>query len=523
MKQSKNTAKNKLIATLILGLAITGSATSKTSAMFPNRTDTHTDTRSCTTTPEGSTETSSLTSSAQQESFFTLDDMYPVTSESNSPELPPVTSLDDLMSSSPVESYSQRISPDEQEFNEIQTRERTSLFDADRDRYSNIGSIGRQNSKRDMSLGEGEYVTKERSVINASKVIKETIGDQKLSIIATQAPKQKTISSFWDLIFSGKHVNDIVVLGNPWPETNPDIPSETIQDYWSSKAILASSKYEITRNKETEVAPAYATRYGGAKPISDSANKTVVTITNRLTGESKTVNVYNYHAWPDKELPTETSDFDNFVSMFKDTRKLVVHCSAGVGRTGTFSACLEVLRRGTTANVRNLVTEMRTCRVCMVQTPKQYSFVKEYQRRHNPADSIPDSPRISDEQAFAAGSTLSDMSNPTEQSRFPMPLTRPSTRRQSAANASALNETSNPNPLAASRAAGSTLSDMPNPLVQLCFPTPLTRPSTRRQPAANTSALNKTSNPNPLAASRAAGSTLSDMPNPVEQSRCPKP
>ncbi len=385
MKQSKNTVKNKLIATLILGLAITGGTPSKTSAMFPNRTNTHTDTRSCTTTPEGSTETSSLTSSAQQEPFFTPDDMDPVTSESNNPEFTPVTSFDALMPNIPVESYSPRIS-DEQEFNEIQTRERTSLFDADRDRYERVGSIGPQNSKRDMSLGEGEYVTKTGSVINASKVIKETIGGQKFSIIATQAPMQSTIDSFLDLIFSSKHVKDIVVLGNPWPYTKYiDWSISDLSDYWSSKAKLVSFKYTITRNEETEDASYYAIRYGGAKPISDSANITVVTITDKSTGKSKTVNVYNYIHWPDQQSPIEASDFDNFVSMFKDTRKLVVHSSAGIGRTGTFSACLEVLRRGaTTANVRDIVTEMRTRRVDMVENPEQYSFVKEYQRRHNP-------------------------------------------------------------------------------------------------------------------------------------------
>ncbi len=357
MKKSKNTVKNKLIATLILGLTIAGSITSSNvSAMFSNKT---------------------------KRARLSITN------------------------------------PDEQEFNEIPVEGRISEHDSTRDRYPNIGSVGKQNSKRDMTSGKGEYVTKEDSVINASKIIKETIDGKKFSIIATQAPKQTTISSFWDLIFSSKHVKDIVVLGNPWPETNPDIPSEAIQDYWSSKAILASSKYEITRNKETEVAPVYAMRYGGAKPISDSANKTVVTITNRLTGESKTVNVYNYHAWPDHGLPTETSDFDNFVSMFKDKRKLVVHCSAGVGRTGTFSACLEVLRRGAeTADIRDIVTEMRTHRTLMVQNLDQYLFVKEYQKRHTPDDSIQDSPKPVDR--IIGQRPLCDSRHPLWDSRHPL-------------------------------------------------------------------------------------------------------
>ena len=283
----------------------------------------------------------------------------------------------------PVESYSQGISPDEQEFNEIKrnSRNRTSTHNADRDRYDNVGSVGTPNSRRIMSLRNvlptSEYVTKANSEINASKVIKETIDGQKFSIIATQAPKGSTIDAFWDLIFSGKYVNDIVALGSPLLEDGT--PNPALQNYWSS-GELSSSKYTITHTEP--------------QTISDSADKIAVTITDKSTGKSKTVNVYNYHAWPDHGLPMEPSDFDNFVSMFKDKRKLVVHCSAGVGRTGTFSACLEVLRRGAeTADVRDIVTEMRTHRTLMVQNLDQYLFVKEYQKCHTPDDSIQDSPK----------------------------------------------------------------------------------------------------------------------------------
>ena len=321
--------KNKLIATLILGLTIAGNTTNlKTDAMFPSR-------------------------------------PY-----------------------KPVESYSQRISPDEREFNEIQrnSRNRTSTHNADRDRYDNVGSVGTPNSRRIMSLRNvlptSEYVTKANtnSEINASKVIKETIDDKKFSIIATQAPMKSTINAFWDLILYSKHVYDIVVLGNSLLEDGT--PNPNLQNYWSSNT-LPSDQYTIVRSE-----PQF---------ISKSANKTTVTITDKSTGKSKTVEVYNYHAWPDHGLPTETSDFDNFVSMFKDKRKLVVHCSAGVGRTGTFSACLEVLRRGAeTANVRDIVTEMRTHRTLMVQKLEQYLFVKEYQRCHTVAGSLSVPPTAED-------------------------------------------------------------------------------------------------------------------------------
>ena len=86
---------------------------------------------------------------------------------------------------------------------------------------------------------------------------------------------------------------------------------------------------------------------------------------------------YQYTSWPDDEVPQFATSFLNFVRRVQkahDKSKggpLLVHCSAGVGRTGTFIALdtlLDRMRSKTSISVFEVVKDMRRRRVLMVQT-----------------------------------------------------------------------------------------------------------------------------------------------------------
>lgn len=74
------------------------------------------------------------------------------------------------------------------------------------------------------------------------------------------------------------------------------------------------------------------------------------------TGESREIYHFHYTTWPDFGVPESPAAFLNFLLKVRDSGSLgpehgpsVVHCSAGIGRSGTFSlvdTCL-VLVRGT--------------------------------------------------------------------------------------------------------------------------------------------------------------------------------
>nr|KAG5699346.1 hypothetical protein BaRGS_004283 [Batillaria attramentaria] len=95
------------------------------------------------------------------------------------------------------------------------------------------------------------------------------------------------------------------------------------------------------------------------------------------------VTQYHYMAWPDHGVPLAASlvDYWRYVkARATSTVPLLVHCSAGVGRTGTFIAldiASEKESRGDDVNVNEIVTQLREQRALMVQSEAQYKFLHE--------------------------------------------------------------------------------------------------------------------------------------------------
>uniref|UniRef100_A0A669PEM0 Receptor-type tyrosine-protein phosphatase O n=2 Tax=Phasianus colchicus TaxID=9054 RepID=A0A669PEM0_PHACC len=96
---------------------------------------------------------------------------------------------------------------------------------------------------------------------------------------------------------------------------------------------------------------------------------------------------FNYTAWPDHGVPTANAaeSILQFVQMvrqksIKSKGPMIIHCSAGVGRTGTFIALdrlLQHIRDHEFVDILGLVSDMRSYRMSMVQTEEQYIFIHQ--------------------------------------------------------------------------------------------------------------------------------------------------
>jgi tyrosine-protein phosphatase non-receptor type 9 len=114
------------------------------------------------------------------------------------------------------------------------------------------------------------------------------------------------------------------------------------------------------------------------------------------SGEQRWINHYHYDAWPDYGVPASTEHLRQLCHALDDCRRIgchiTVHCSAGIGRTGTFLAIDMLLQRllwlklqvqqslsvatiTSVLNVPALVAALRQQRAGMVQTMDQYSCV----------------------------------------------------------------------------------------------------------------------------------------------------
>jgi protein tyrosine phosphatase len=123
----------------------------------------------------------------------------------------------------------------------------------------------------------------------------------------------------------------------------------------------------------------------------------VITFENRLFYEKRlieikymsrtsTVEHYYYKEWPDKSCPSEAQSVLNLINKMNikcslfDSSPVLVHCSAGIGRTGTFIAIsnlIEMMQHEKRIQPKTVVTELRKQRAFLVQNWEQYKFIHQ--------------------------------------------------------------------------------------------------------------------------------------------------
>ncbi|XP_055143877.2 tyrosine-protein phosphatase non-receptor type 2-like [Symphalangus syndactylus] len=105
---------------------------------------------------------------------------------------------------------------------------------------------------------------------------------------------------------------------------------------------------------------------------------------NINSGETRTLSHFHYITWPDFGVPESPASFLNFLFKVRESGSLnpdhgpaVIHCSAGIGRSGTFSlvdTCLVLMEKGDDINIKQVLLNMRKYRMGLIQTPDQLRF-----------------------------------------------------------------------------------------------------------------------------------------------------
>lgn len=113
----------------------------------------------------------------------------------------------------------------------------------------------------------------------------------------------------------------------------------------------------------------------------------VLELQNTKTGESREIYHFHYTTWPDFGVPESPASFLNFLFKVRESGSLdpkhgpsVVHCSAGIGRSGTFAlvdTCLVLMDRRenpSSVDIQRVLLGMREYRMGLIQTPDQLRF-----------------------------------------------------------------------------------------------------------------------------------------------------
>ncbi|XP_059055362.1 tyrosine-protein phosphatase non-receptor type 61F-like isoform X2 [Achroia grisella] len=208
----------------------------------------------------------------------------------------------------------------------------------------------------------------ERDYINANLVKMEKANRK---YILTQGPLAFTVSHFWLMVWE-QNSRAVLML-------NKIIEKNEIKCHWywphgvgeKQKMVLNDVKLTVEQISE-EDCNYYSTR--------------VFKIFDMESSESREVIQFHYTTWPDFGVPTSPLAFLEFLNkvrssgaLSEDVGPAVVHCSAGIGRSGTFclvDSCLVIIEKEglDSVNIQQILLEMRKDRMGLIQTPDQLRF-----------------------------------------------------------------------------------------------------------------------------------------------------
>ncbi|XP_022407252.1 tyrosine-protein phosphatase non-receptor type 2 isoform X3 [Delphinapterus leucas] len=224
-----------------------------------------------------------------------------------------------------------------------------------RNRYRDVSPY--DHSRVKLQNAENDY-------INASLV---DIEEAQRSYILTQGPLPNTGCHFWLMVWQQK-TKAVVML-------NRIVEKESVKcaQYWPTK-----DDREMLF-KETGFSVKFL-----SEDVKSYYTVHLLQLGNTNSGETRTISHFHYTTWPDFGVPESPASFLNFLFKVRESGSLnpehgpaVIHCSAGIGRSGTFSlvdTCLVLMEKGDNINIKQLLLNMRKYRMGLIQTPDQLRF-----------------------------------------------------------------------------------------------------------------------------------------------------
>uniref|UniRef100_A0A1A8MRL6 Receptor-type tyrosine-protein phosphatase F n=2 Tax=Nothobranchius pienaari TaxID=704102 RepID=A0A1A8MRL6_9TELE len=180
--------------------------------------------------------------------------------------------------------------------------------------------------------------------------------------IATQGPLPETLCDFWRMVWEWR-CHSIVMLTEL-----KEREQEKCFQYWPSEGSMTFGDYTVELTGDARCEP---------------FTRRDLVLTKKLEKQSQHVRHIHFHGWPEIGTPAEGRGMIDIIAAVQrhqqqsGNRPIVVHCSAGAGRTGTFIALSNILERVKAEGLLDVfqtVKSLRMQRPHMVQTMEQYDF-----------------------------------------------------------------------------------------------------------------------------------------------------